>query len=178
MQSRICWAVLSVLWISGTAYGAEITLTCTPPTLNTDGSALVDLAGIRYFEAQNAGGPYTQIGDEPGCSLTIQRAAGTWYFVATAYNTAGTESDYSNEATKIVPAAIPAPPSGLTVTGSLLAYGISQTKDVLTVYPVGRVPLATPCNGSITVQGLFQVAYDAVIWSGSARPAVILAECG
>jgi len=176
LQSRIGIALLSLLWLSY-AQGAPITLSCTLPTQNTDGTPLTDLAGIRFYEAQVLGGPYTQIADQPGCTVDIDKPAGDWYFVATAYNAAGVDSAYSNEVLKNI-SSIPAPPSGLTVTGSLLAYGLSQTKDVLTTYPVGRVPLGTACDTTMQVNGMYQVSFDLVAWVGTARPVFVVAECG
>ena len=168
---------LWLLVLSVSVQAAPITLSCTLPTENTDSTPLTDLAGIRFYESQVTGGPYTQIADEPGCTVDIDRPSGDWYFVATAYNDAGEESDYSNETLKNI-SSIPAPPTGLTVTGSLLAYGLSQTRDVLTTYPIGRVPLGTECDTSMQVNNMYQVPWAAVVWVGSARPEFIIAECG
>lgn len=172
------WALLALLGLSLFAEAGPVELTCTLPTLNTDGTPLTDLQGIKFYESAVSGGPYVLVDDQPVCLSNLTRTAGTYYFVSTAYNVAGTESDYSNEASKTVPASVPSPPAGLTVTGSLLAYGISQSQDVLTVYAVGNVPLSTPCNVNMTVNGLYQVPTAAVAWVGTVRPPVVFATCG
>lgn len=120
---------------------ATYTLTCTwtgvgsatlswiPPTENTDGSPLTDLAGYRLYYGVESGNYPAQVEiDNPGVTTYVVEglAEGTWHFVATAYNSAGLESDYSEEATKLVQAPessesvaivinpVPNPPSGLT----------------------------------------------------------------
>jgi len=81
------------------------TLTWTPPTLNTDGTPLTDLAGYRIYWGASSG-VYTdsvQL-DNPGLTTYVVEnlVPGDWYFVSTAINAAGVESSYSNEAVKTV----------------------------------------------------------------------------
>lgn len=99
------------------AFAGDVTLTCTDPTQNEDGSPLTDLAGIKVYEGSASGGPYTEVLDVANCAAipTIVRPPGTYYYVGTAYNTSNVESVYSNEATKTVPIPTPNPPSGLSV---------------------------------------------------------------
>lgn len=83
-----------------TASGGAVTINWMPPTENTDGSALTDLAGydIHYGTAS---GNYTQ-------SVTVSNAGlatyvvdnlspGTYYFSVSAVNNSGTESPLSSE---------------------------------------------------------------------------------
>jgi len=183
MNKAIRATTLALLFLSLSVLADPVTLSCTLPTLNEDGSALTDLVGVRFYESQVSGGPYTLFADQlvadgPACDLVIDRPVGTYYFVATAYNTGGVESYYSGEASKTVPTATtPEPPTGLTVTGELVAYGISQSKDKLVTYPVGTVPLGTPCDSTMQVNGLYLVPVDTVEYAGTVRPAVVLAEC-
>jgi len=71
------------------------TLNWTAPTLNTDGTALTDLAGykVRYGTSPSA---LTQLLDVRGAGITSASieglSAGTWYFTLSSYNTAGVES--------------------------------------------------------------------------------------
>lgn len=86
---------------SGTA-----TLSWTPPTRNTDGSALNNLAGYRIHYGRSAGelSQTIQIADAGATRYTIERlSAGTWHFAVRAYNSAGGESDPSNTISKAVP---------------------------------------------------------------------------
>jgi hypothetical protein len=90
--------------VSQTQPGAA-TLTWLPPTENTDGSPIEDLAGyrIRYgrHPAELTG---LQSISNPGISSAVVEnlEKGTWYFAVTAYNTSGVESEYSNLAEKAI----------------------------------------------------------------------------
>ena len=165
---------LFLLLLSFPAFAVD--LTCTYPTQNEDGSPLTDLAGIRFYESLVSGGPYTLIADVVPCAYSFDRPAGTYYYVATAYNTADIESVYSGEATKIVGGA-PNPPSNLVASGDLLAYGLQQSEGVVVVFPVGTIPDATPCDPSMSVNGKYKVPKSSVGWIGSVRPAIVFADC-
>ena len=82
------------------------TVSWTPPTTNTDGSALTDLAGYRVV--------YGRAADALDQSATVNNAGpqlptrwtnlsqGTWYFAVVAVNASGVESDLSNVASKTI----------------------------------------------------------------------------
>lgn len=76
----------------------SVTLSWNPPTLNTDGSALTDLAGykIHYGVAEGAYTEEIHL-DNPGLTTYVvdNLSPNTYYFVATAVNVDGFESDYS-----------------------------------------------------------------------------------
>lgn len=81
------------------------TLTWTPPTQNTDGSSLTDLAGYRvlYGVSKTALG---QVIDIPNPSLSLyvveNLTPGTWYFCIKAFNSKGGESVCSGVASKTI----------------------------------------------------------------------------
>lgn len=79
---------------------ASFTLSWTPPTTNTDGSALTNLAGYRVRFGLNSG-DYTDVIelDSAGLSRYVvdSVATDTYFVVMTAVNAAGIESDYSAE---------------------------------------------------------------------------------
>lgn len=81
------------------------TLSWTPPTENEDGTPLTDLAGYRIFYSQTLGS-YVLHGqiDDPGLTAYVldDLSDGTWYFVATAIDVVGNESEYSNAASKTI----------------------------------------------------------------------------
>lgn len=85
------------------------TLSWTPPTTNTDGSPLTNLAGwrIEYGPVGPAGPGLNQTLSVNGASLTSYvvsgLASGTWAFAVHAVNAAGAESVQSNIAQKVVP---------------------------------------------------------------------------
>jgi hypothetical protein len=81
------------------------TLTWLPPTENTDGSPIADLAGYRIRYGRQAG-ELTELQSIPNPGITSavveNLASGTWYFTVSAYNTSGVESEYSNLAQKTI----------------------------------------------------------------------------
>jgi hypothetical protein len=77
----------------------EATLSWTPPTTNTNGTALADLAGymINYGTNANALNQTVTIANATTTTFTLQDlAAGTWYFAIMAYTTDGSQSSLSN----------------------------------------------------------------------------------
>ncbi len=80
-------------------------LSWTPPTENTDGSMLADLAGYRVYYGTQPGN-YTESVEiaNPGLAsyLIENLAPANWYFVMTAYNTSNIESAYSPEVSKVI----------------------------------------------------------------------------
>jgi hypothetical protein len=107
-------------------------LTWVPPTTNEDGSSLLDLAGYKIYYG-NSPDNYSNAVDVPNpgvAAYVIEHlAAGTYYFVATAYDTSGNESIYSNMATKTIEATDPnpLPVVSLLANPSIVNYGGSTT---------------------------------------------------
>jgi hypothetical protein len=82
-------------------------------TLAWDANSDTDLAGYKIYYGTTAGGPYKGTGSSDGASPIVVPLSstnlvspqftvhglpdGTYYFVATAYNTEGYESGYSNQ---------------------------------------------------------------------------------
>jgi Putative Ig domain len=74
------------------------TLAWTPPTENSDGTVLTDLAGYRiHYGTSKDQLTRTATITNPGLTsyLVDQLTTGTWYFSMTAYSTSGTESSPS-----------------------------------------------------------------------------------
>ena len=89
------------------AYGVA-TLSWQPPTENTDGSVLTNLAGYKIYYGTEAGN-YTEIItiDNPGIAEYIVDnlpPGNTYYFVITAFNAEGIESEFSPAGSKVIPA--------------------------------------------------------------------------
>ena len=81
------------------------TLTWQPPTERTDGTPLTDLAGYRILYGTSPGNYTTKISvTNPGLTSYVVNnlSQGTWYFVMTAYDTTGEESDYSDVGSKSI----------------------------------------------------------------------------
>ncbi len=85
---------------SGTA-----TLSWAPPTVNSDGSTLTNLAGYRiYYGTSTAAMTQTVQIASPGTInyVLTSLTSGTWYFAVRAYTNAGVESSLSNVASKTI----------------------------------------------------------------------------
>ena len=83
----------------------SMTLSWTPPTANTDGTALTNLAGYRLYYGLVEGSYPNMIDiNTAGISTFVVEnlVPDTYYVVATSINTMGVESSYSNVALKIV----------------------------------------------------------------------------
>jgi len=92
---------------SGGSSGApgSVTLSWDPPTQNTNGSALTNLAGyyIRYGKQSDEYTSTIQISN-PGVTRYVvdNLSAGTYYFVVTAYSAAGEDSANSTQVSATV----------------------------------------------------------------------------
>ena len=82
------------------------TLNWFVPSENTNGTALTDLAGVFIYYGPSASDltHVIQVSSPSETSYTISNlAAGTWYFAASVYTTAGTESTLSSVVSKSIP---------------------------------------------------------------------------
>lgn len=81
------------------------TLTWTPPTTNTNGSALTDLAGYEIHYGTSPGALTNTINiANPGATTYVvtNLTAGTWYFAMSAYTNTGLASPLSNVGSKTI----------------------------------------------------------------------------
>jgi hypothetical protein len=81
------------------------TVSLTPPTQNTDGSALTDLAGMTlyYGTAMTSLTQSVQLAAAPTSYTIGNLSSGTWYFGAIAYTTDGTQSAMTTVMSKSIP---------------------------------------------------------------------------
>ena len=82
------------------------TLSWTLPTTRTDGSALTNLAGFRIYYGNSPGSYPTMIsvGNPTLTTYVVTNLiSGTYYFVATAVDSAGVESAYTNPVSTTIP---------------------------------------------------------------------------
>jgi hypothetical protein len=83
----------------------SVTLSWTPPTQNSNGSTLTNLAGYRiyYGTSSSALNQTIQVSNAGTASYVVGNLSpATWYFRVRAYNSAGTESANSNLASRTV----------------------------------------------------------------------------
>jgi hypothetical protein len=80
-------------------------VTWSPPTANTNGSALTDLAGYTIYYGTSPGS-LTQSVQVPNAGATdhvVQGlTGGTWYFAVKAYTSGGLQSSYSTVVSRTI----------------------------------------------------------------------------
>lgn len=163
----------------------------TPPTENTDGSPLTDLAGYEIYYGCTEPGSYSvavNVADPAATahSLSSLPNTGTCYFAAAAYNVEDVKSELSNEVSKLM--SNPDAPEqlevldGELVTVEEVVYTSLKQPDANAVIPVGTVPAGTAClpNHAILVDGVayFAVPAVSVEWAALIRPDIVFARCG
>ena len=90
--------------VTQTANGI-ITLSWTAPTENSDGSPLMDLSGYKIYLGKNSGSFDREIQiDNPSVTTfnIDELSPATYYIAATAFNSVGVESSFSDEITRTV----------------------------------------------------------------------------
>jgi hypothetical protein len=97
---------LSPFSISVTDVGSgSATLSWTPPTQNSDGTALLNLAGyeVRYGRSQDDMSSVVSL-TNPSLSVYVieNLTSGTWYFAVASMNSTGASSPLSNVASKTI----------------------------------------------------------------------------
>ncbi len=122
--SAVLLLILAVA-LAGPAMAATATLTWTAPTTNTDGTPLTDLAGYKVYVSATVDGTYALIGTVAAATTTYtdtvtvpNNTITRRYYVVTAFDGAGNESAYSNQAVKSffgVDTIGPKAPTNLTV---------------------------------------------------------------
>lgn len=141
------------------------TLTWNPPTQNTDGTALTNLAGYRILHGTSATSLTTTINvANPSVSTYIVEdlPAGPRAFAVKAYNSAGGESANSNVATKTIVTTVggsasksvtftaikvPNAPTGLLVADATAYKFDNGNRDQSKLVRIGTVPMNWPCVG-------------------------------
>lgn len=103
-----------LLLASFAAHGqGSATLSCTPPTQNSNGTPLTDLASYKFYEGMTQGSYSNSVvrPSSSGCGYVFSNlAAGTHYFVASSINATGVEGMFSNVASKTIAGTTPPPP--------------------------------------------------------------------
>ena len=104
-QQSASAAPFTIQVVAAAAASGTADVSWTPPTTNTDGSTLTDLAGynIYYGTSPNALTQEVQVSTIGVTNYVISGlTSGTWYFAVTAYTSTGTESSLSNVASKTI----------------------------------------------------------------------------
>ena len=112
--------------MASTAWGA------TDVSFRWDANTELDLAGYRLYRAETSGaytkGAYIKqipcAGSDTSCATATDVGVpdGTYFWVVTAYDTGGLESDWSNEVTSTLDSAPPAPPGHLNLWEKIIGW--------------------------------------------------------
>lgn len=178
------------------ASDGQVTITWTPPTTNTDGSTLTDLAGTNLYRGTTAANLTKFKSTGVGITSWVDAglASGTYLYAATAVNAASLESARSVTSSAVVVGSsasqsataavqtIPNPPSGLT-TVAATAYEIRPTNGVLVASRIGVIPLRFPCQtdtrtvANVKYNRVDPGSIDLVNWPAVLPPVDTFARC-
>ena len=128
--SKLIFLTLLILILPMSVENAcsAITLNWTAPTTNTDGSPLTDLAGYRLYYGISSGSYSYYIPLDAVTTYTFTSLDnGTYYFVVTAVNAAGVESNSSNQVSRTETANGSCANPLFKIGGSMYDYQVIQT---------------------------------------------------
>lgn len=156
----------------------------TTPSENVDGTALTDLTLITvYWETVineetitgNVEFPESRIGFYR-CEDIVVPQNGTYLASATATNSLGEESLHSvwirKEEDRTNP---PLPPR--VVRQPQPVFTVVKQPNRFVLLPIGTVEAGAQCDPNNTVNGYGAVPTDQVLWTGTARPVVVVTQC-
>jgi hypothetical protein len=182
------------LGCTGPAGTGSVTLSWQPPTLNSDGSPLTNLAGTRIVWGLTAStlGNQIQVANPGTTSYVVDKLpGGPLLFAAKFYTTDGIESVLSNIVSKTITVSDPvttyasvtitvqtqpAPPVLSTVDTT--AYSVNKATDALALNAVGTVALGVSCKPEYDANGLNVVPRNLVKFKTATKPLVVVAKCG
>jgi hypothetical protein len=124
------------------AQTGTVSLSWNPPTKNTDGSSLTNLASTKVYwgPAPSTLSSSTIINNPSAASYVVTGLnPGTWFFAVSAVNAAGAESSLSNVVQKSIAGSGP-----VTIAGPVFSI---QTTDNSMVNPqLGTIAAGKPCD--------------------------------
>lgn len=185
-------AMLALMCTS--VHATDLTVKCTAPTMNADGTPISSSAtiGFNVYGGMQGTNPLPLLTNPP--LSTCQRTAtnvnpGIVCYAVTAVETINGQSAESAQTTPICTAVAPptpAAPGGATVTVSVpgtanTIYILEKASDSLVFVPAGTVPAGTVCDASQTVSRngstYNMVPHSAVTWSGTVKSLTAFAKC-
>lgn len=171
--------LLPLLFLCSPAFAATVSLSWTPPTTATDGSALTGTAALTQYRVEYGSCVGTGFGVKGGEFIVTAPAAsatspnlpaGTYCFRIYAKNSGGESLTSNVTSPKTIPVAPPNPPTNLTAADPVAFQYDTQTKSMTRV---GFTATGTSCGpATMTVKGvlycqLAQSQTDYVIWPQS-----------
>jgi len=174
------WAVLAamiltvILVLSGTplaligsANAGTADLSWQKPTQNCDGSSLTNLTGYEVLYGTK------RVVGIPPAALTygiVGLPPGEWWFSIAAL-TPTARSEFVTVSKTV------APEDFKTIGTTLYTFVKSEGK-ILVLPIASTIPVGTVCDATQSVNGKYAVPRSAVLWTGSVKPLVVLADCG
>lgn len=178
--------VIVLIGVLGRANAAEVRITCTPPTQNTDGTPITASLSYRAYWGTSATSLTTGMPlAGPGCSGPVvvpDPAAGTsvtYHFAVTA-TANGMESAKSNIATKVVSTPLPTPKPPILVTVGGLVYQASPdwTRFAWKLgAQVGTIGAGIQCDASRRIGEDHYRVTGPIVWTGG-KKSYVVAQCG
>lgn len=192
MIGRLCQVAL-LCCAPVAVFSATVTLTWDHPDQRVDGSPLPieEIQNTMLFwrndtcDAQQllaAPSEQTAIVPSPlNEYVTPDLSEGVWCFTARTIDTAGLTSDPSNVASKeILPK--PLSPENLVTVDIEFVYSIRQTRDTISLVPLGTISSGVNCDPNVFVADsngvlAYRVPRESVEWASDARAEVVFARC-
>lgn len=146
-RSRYVGLILSLVILTNavSVFAGDATLSWDPPTTNADGTPLTDLAGYKLYYGTTSGN-YTNsvdVGNINTYKISGLAEGLTYYFTVTAYDAAGNESEYSNEAIKTIQALDATPPvisgiyaGNITTSSATINWTTDEASDTQVEYGI------------------------------------------
>jgi hypothetical protein len=104
-QASAALSAFAIAVVDAASGTGTATLSWTPPTENSDGTALTDLAGyqVYYGQSQNNLNKTVTLNNASLSTYVVENlGSGTWFFALVAVNSHGTTSVFSSVATKTI----------------------------------------------------------------------------
>lgn len=176
---------LTCTWGAGSA-----TVRWTPPTTNTDGSALTNLAAFRVYYGTSSTSltRVSEVNDISSSATTIGGLTpATWYFKVRAVNASQVESSDSNVTSKVVTGSSAVRNVGITInsgagrkTTATAVYDLVRsptTNKFVLGRVVGTVPIGTPCRSYYLTGDYYGVQSGYVRITTTPREQTLVAHC-
>lgn len=192
-SSRICLlaSVAALALCASMSEAATVPVSWTPPTTNTDGSAIAasgpgSLTSYRVEYGTCVGGAFgTKAGEvtraAPATGTTLNLQPGTTCVRVFVSNTFAKESAASNVSAKVIDSPTPSPPTNLTVADAT-AYDIRPNESTFAFdrgRPVGLAKLGAACDEMRTTGASFYALErpSRVKLSRAPRSVALVAKC-
>ena len=167
------------------------TISWTPPTTNTDNSPIpatgpTSLAGFKIYVSTDPTkveqATPIDIKDPKAVSYKISNQSnGTYYYKMTAYNNAGTASNFTTAVNNVIKFVSISDTAFVDIlnfgTIATPVYNVVKKPNGFVLVQVGTVPLNTTCDPLQYVNGYYAVPVSTVTWSGTVKPIVVVAKC-